>query len=100
MNREVLNLICDFCSAPDPQREYKCANFESPEPLKGLAASQGSWLACDDCAELIDGEKWEELGNRQWESFARDNPDSAEYKYLLQPFQRKLLDKFKANRIP
>ena len=44
---------CDFCYElhPTPAFEYPATDFPT---IDGIAMSRGSWLACDECAELIE----------------------------------------------
>ena len=62
-------LICDFCSAPRPSVEYPADETELP----GLTISIGSWLACADCAELIDADDREALALRSYSRLPMDD---------------------------
>lgn len=48
-------MICDFCSAPDPQHTIPCRSFDvdeillTPEGFRSL----DEWMACDACCALI-----------------------------------------------
>lgn len=58
---------CDFCSSTQPAWDFPCETFA----LANLQTrSQGNWLACDDCAELIVGERWRELAKECCEKTA------------------------------
>ncbi len=66
--------ICDFCSSPDLFYAYLAADFTAAEvviPNAGTFAlnSLGAWLACRECTDLIEEEKWEELLDRSFRSF-------------------------------
>lgn len=54
-------MICDFCSDPKPTWSLRCASFEIAD-VKAL--SQGDWLACESCSDLIMAGKWRELATR------------------------------------
>lgn len=66
--------ICDFCSSPDLFYAYLAADFTAAEvviPNAGTFAlnSLGAWLACRECTDFIEEEKWEELLDRSFRSF-------------------------------
>lgn len=70
--------ICDFCcsfpmhtlyDAPD----FETAGFSVPE-MGMVAKSIGHWAACEECAALIDANKWDELTERAVSFFLRKNP--------------------------
>lgn len=92
-------MICDFCSAPEPTREFPCRDFPSPAPLEMLAASVGSWLTCTDCAELVDTEQWDKLGARSWDSFVAEHTVAPEEVPLLRAYQKALHERFREHRI-
>lgn len=50
--------LCDFCKRPNPTWEYPCKDFIMLEVRWG---SQGSWAACEDCAEFIEKDCLDEL---------------------------------------
>jgi hypothetical protein len=56
--------VCDFCSAVNPIYSYDCADFVTMETP--LTTSQGAWLACKECAALIDAGAQQPLVNRCW----------------------------------
>ena len=50
---------CDFCSSPDPCWLYDCESFErrvggGDGLIEVTVRSNGAWLACEPCAELIE----------------------------------------------
>ncbi len=72
--RPLSELICDFCSSPDTFYAYFAADFVATEvavPAVGTFAlnSLGAWLACRECTNLIEGERWEELLDRSFRTF-------------------------------
>lgn len=54
--------ICDFCSSLQPSVEYPCPDFTLPE--NPTYRSEGAWLACAECAVLVDDGRWETLWTR------------------------------------
>lgn len=53
-------IICDFCSMPNPTRRFACPDFsmdQNPPPL----VSKGDWTACSVCGSLIDAQNWNGL---------------------------------------
>jgi hypothetical protein len=66
--------ICDFCYSRDLFYAYLAADFIAAEvvvPTAGTFAlnSLGAWVACRECTDLIEGERWEELLDRSFRSF-------------------------------
>lgn len=61
--------VCDFCLDVWPKWEYGCADFilqEIPDPYGGPCwASANGWLACEECARLIDENRTDELMTRK-----------------------------------
>lgn len=62
-------LKCDFCFADGVSWELPAGNFETVPPgtsdlAPGGLMSVGSWLACDTCADLIAGDRWNSLAQR------------------------------------
>lgn len=58
---------CDFCSPPRMASwEYPARTFIVPSTVPGVKtyASNGGWLACDPCAELIEANDTRTLVNR------------------------------------
>jgi hypothetical protein len=67
-------MICDFCSSRDVFYAYLAADFIAAEvvvPTAGTFAlnSLGAWLACRECTDLIEGERWQELLDRSFRTF-------------------------------
>lgn len=78
-------VLCDFCStdlggsagawdfpARDIDYGEPRVGPDSPEPIEG---SIGSWLACDDCADLIRRGERGRLARRNVERLKRTDPD-------------------------
>jgi hypothetical protein len=62
--------LCDFCRAPQPAYEYPARDFAATitvtdggegEKRSAEWRSQGAWLACEPCAELIDAGEYGKL---------------------------------------
>lgn len=76
-------VVCDFCSRPlstsawdFPARDIDYGEPRvGPEMLGPIEGSIGSWLACDDCAELIKRGARDQLAKRSAARFLRTHPD-------------------------
>lgn len=55
--------VCDFCSSA-PSWRYPAKDFRMEGDGKPPAVSQGDWLACDECAALIESNDREALRQR------------------------------------
>ena len=67
-------MICDFCSSRDLFYAYLVADFIAAEVVVPTADtfalnSLGARLACRECTDLIEGERWEELLDRSFRTF-------------------------------
>lgn len=59
---------CDFCLAAFVLKGYHCDSFSvNGVPLSG--GSSNVWMACRECAELVDGEEWSILADRVYRRF-------------------------------
>jgi hypothetical protein len=45
---------CDICTQPGVTYEFPCAEFDAIETDKETWGSTGSWMACNECALLIE----------------------------------------------
>jgi hypothetical protein len=45
---------CDFCFGPGPFTVFDVPDFEQAVPGAERHVSRGGWLACPDCAELVE----------------------------------------------
>lgn len=90
-------MICDFCSSPDPTWDYPATSFE----LFGLPLrSEGNWLVCETCHDLIESDRRAELLALTIGSFIASNPEFAgreSSSRLIGEFQE-IQDKFFSNR--
>lgn len=59
-------LVCDFCSSPNPTAGYIARSFVLESPVYGVDdyGSNGGWVACDSCAALINANDREGLTAR------------------------------------
>ncbi len=58
--------LCDFCSSQErPFKTFKCRDFAAEEGVM----STGAWLACPDCAQIIDKRDRESLLQRALTKF-------------------------------
>lgn len=62
---------CDFCSSRDVQWTYPARNFAIVVSGSGVWGSRGGWMACGQCAELIERDAVDELLTRAARSFAQ-----------------------------
>ena len=63
---------CDFCLATPILKGYQCDSFSlNGVPLFGGCSSV--WMACSNCAELVDAEEWSRLADRVYQLFARSH---------------------------
>jgi hypothetical protein len=53
-------MICDFCSAENPQWVCPCATYEVEPGVQ----SRSDWMACDICAQFICHRVWNGLATR------------------------------------
>lgn len=66
----MTELICDFCSQPDPTFHFHCPDFEAdsvPDVPAPMFRSKGDWVACAACAHSINTSNWNGLLERALE---------------------------------
>jgi hypothetical protein len=57
--------VCDFCSSDKPTWDYPAEDcIISPAGDPTPQHSIGGWLACDECAALIQRNEWTKLARR------------------------------------
>jgi hypothetical protein len=72
-------MICDFCSAPNPQWRYPALDFiaaetESPTDVLLVQESIGAWAACQECHSLIVATHWQQLAVRSADTLLAECP--------------------------
>jgi hypothetical protein len=63
---------CDFCLSAPVLKGYQCDSFS----LNGVPLFSGGssvWMACSECAELVDAEQWSTLADRAYGGFAQSH---------------------------
>lgn len=55
--------VCDFCSGL-PAWRYPAETFNATPGLPPPQIMEGDWLACDECAALIERNEWNALARR------------------------------------
>ena len=81
--------VCDFCSSADPHWHYPAETFNANpgEPLPQI--SEGDWLACHECAALIQCNEWSKLARRGLLTpLAKELLEVAPEDYVLGEIQR------------
>lgn len=96
---------CDFCYHPEPIREYPARDFTIPS-VRGYPdyGSRGGWVACQKCAELLDGGGYDTILNRAvyWYRKRNKRPtgwSEVEWESTVYDFIARLHGAFVANRI-
>jgi hypothetical protein len=71
--------VCDFCSASQVAKVYDAApitfTFAFAFGARIVHFCDTKWTACAVCAELIDQDRWTELGDRTMETWLRELRD-------------------------
>jgi hypothetical protein len=63
---------CDFCCLESVHKVFACTNFMIPDMGPAFThESIGARAACEECARLIDGNRWSELTERALGQFQR-----------------------------
>lgn len=74
--------VCDFCNEAAPTWQFPAEDvsttFEVAGDAEEILNSRGSWLACDECRELIVAGKRDALVSRSMESIMRMDVTLAE----------------------
>ena len=67
---------CDFCLSAPVLKGYQCDSFSlNGVPLFG--GSSSLWMACSECAELVDAEQWSTLADRAYRGFVAQRHEVA-----------------------
>ena len=62
---------CDFCQSSPVFTVYPCSNFLHNGLPVFSGRTTGTWATCRKCAELVDGEKWNDLTERAYRKFLK-----------------------------
>lgn len=90
--------ICDFCSESSIWAVFPANTFNYFSFLDLNCNSEGEWFACKVCAELINGEKWDDLRDRALAVFKHTyGYEDSELEILKQAVEE-LHSKFRENR--
>jgi hypothetical protein len=65
-------MICDFCSSSNVYKSYACEDFVHDVLSAVEVCSEGIWVACEECAKLIDADQWDELLSRAVRSMVKE----------------------------
>lgn len=91
--------VCDFCTSPDVIWCFPCKPFQMPAPDSGSNhMSADDWSACDDCKELIEAGRLNDLSQRATEMSIKRSPELASARRVIEASQRELHRCFAANR--
>jgi hypothetical protein len=69
-------LICDFCSAPDPAWRYPARTFLAYCAPNVAGESVGDWAACNVCHKLIEAEDTRGLAQRSLDELLAKFPET------------------------
>lgn len=95
---------CDFCSNAYIKFEYPTGDFDMPVISKVPVRSEGGWLACEKCHDLIEDKKWELLAQHAISTYIEHGPVRPSPKVRSQmekdllPKVRELHDNFQKQR--
>jgi hypothetical protein len=78
-----LNLVCDFCSKPDPAWRYPARTFVSYCASNIAGESVGDWAACDRCHVLIESDDRRGLAQRSLDELISKHPGAREEAAVL-----------------
>lgn len=68
-------LLCDFCSEPNPTWCYPAETFIAMTVGPVASASDGGWAACDECRRLIEAGDRRALADRSAALLIVANPE-------------------------
>lgn len=74
------NPICDFCSCPQVFAIFDAEDFVQ---IPGVMGSRGGWMACEDCAPLVEARDWSALATRALEAHCQREPSTREFYFEL-----------------
>jgi len=93
-------LICDFCLGQPVVKSFACRPFVMLETGQWEHISDTSWVACEECSELVDAERWLELSERALEQLVKQFAPAQNDIPAIRAKIRELHQIFRANRIP
>lgn len=70
------NLLCDFCSAPDPAWRYPARSFIAYNAANIAGESVGDWAACEACHALIEANDRPGLAQRSLDELIAKHPEA------------------------
>lgn len=82
---------CDFCTSYKPVWEYPARTFTIPTS-SGPYTSEGAWLACELCAQLVEANQIDAVLDRQLSTKSRHQ------RVLARPFAKAVQQAFIAHR--
>lgn len=63
---------CDFCQTSPVFTFYSCSNFlVNGHPVFPSGRVIGSWATCQECADLVNREEWNDLADRAYREFLK-----------------------------
>lgn len=90
-----IKTVCDFCSTPGGSWELPVKSFVMTIPGRmDPWGSTASWLACDQCAELINRGLWPQVSRRGAESVAAINGTRPEDELPMVRAKHRLVRKY------
>jgi len=87
---------CDFCCAVPTLRGYQCSNF-SLDGIPLFSNALGTWMACQQCAELVNAGEWSALVERAYQSFVAQCPVAPDEVYAVRAQFSELVTQFAAH---
>ena len=70
------NLLCDFCSTPDPAWRYPARSFLAYCAPNVAGESVGDWAACEQCHILIEANDRSGLAQRSLDELIAKRPEA------------------------
>ena len=70
------NLLCDFCSAPEPAWRYPARSFLAYCVTNVAGESVGDWAACEQCHILIEADDRSGLARHSLDELIAKHPEA------------------------
>ena len=93
-----VDLICDFCSAPDPLWRYPARTFLAYCLANVAGESVGDWAACDVCHKLIEAGDRKGLAQHSLDELMLKHPETRPAAAVLYENLAELHDQFFEHR--